>query len=83
MGKIKFIRIANKLVNMNEVESIEHTSHKIPINFSFDMEDEYCIKITYKSGRVDTIPLENEETGNTLMEDINVSIKRWNVENGE
>ena len=83
MGKIKFIRIADKFVNMDEVESIEHTSHKIPINFSFDMEDEYRIKIAYKSGRIDIIPLENEETGNTLMEDINDSIKRWNVENGE
>lgn len=83
MGKIKFIRIADKFINMDEVESIEHTSHKIPINFSFDTKDEYCIKITYKSGRVDIMPLKNEKAGNILMENINASIKRWNVENGE
>lgn len=80
---MKFIRIADKFVNMDEVESIEHTSHKIPINYNFDMREEYRIQITYKSGRVDIIFLENKEAGNALMEDINASIKRWNVENGE
>ena len=61
---------------MDEVESIENTSHKIPINFSFATREEYCIKITYKSGRADIIPLKNKEAGNVLMESINAGIKR-------
>lgn len=83
MGKIKFIRIADKFINMDEVESIEYIQSKMLINFSFDTEDKYHIKITYKSGRINIIPLANKEAGNVLMESINASIKRWNVENGE